>query len=91
MKHLTLSTAIIGAMLAGPQALAQDLGSRSIMNKRQLAGCMIKHMRADRAISYLDAKRTCTDDLNGHGAGLAASNTPAVGVRPIAATAEPGS
>ena len=90
MKHLTLMIASIG-MLAGQHALAVDLGSHSITSKRQLAGCMIKHMRADRTISYLDAKRSCTDDLNGRSAGLAASNAPARGERPIAAAAEPGS
>lgn len=96
MRQLSLMSvaigisAAIGVILAGSPALAVDLGSRASMNKHQLAVCMIKRMRADPAVSYLDAKRTCTVDIDGRGAGLAASNSPGRGERP-SSPAKPGS
>ena len=91
MKRLTYMMAAVGLMLAAVPALGLDLGSHSINNKRQLAGCMFKRMRDDRAISYLDAKRSCTDDLAGRSASLASSNAPARAERPGTAAAQHGS
>ena len=91
MKHLPFAIAVIGLMLAGPPAFAVDPVNQSIMNKRQVVGCMIKRMRSSRTLSYLDAKKTCTDELKAQNASLASSSASARGDRPLAAAAEPGS
>ena len=91
MKHLSLSIAAIGLTLAIPPAFAVDTLNQSIMNKRQVVGCMIKRMRASRTLSYHDAKKTCLDELKVQNANLASSSSAARGERPLAAAAEPGS
>jgi hypothetical protein len=78
-------------MLAGPPALAADPVNQSIMNKRQVVGCMVRRMRSSRSISYLDARKTCLDELKAQNSNLASSSSSARGERPLAATAEPGS
>jgi hypothetical protein len=50
---------MIGVMLAGPKALAGDAQSQSVLNKRQMIGCMNKRMSANRTVSYNDAKKAC--------------------------------
>ena len=91
MKHLPFRIAVIGLILAGPPALALDPAGQSAMNKRQLVGCMIKRMRFNRTLSYLDAKKTCTDELKAQNLSLAPSSASTRGERPLAVAAEPGS
>jgi hypothetical protein len=91
MKHPPFAIAIIGLMLVGPAAHALDPVNQSIMNKRHVAGCMIKRMRSDRTVSYLDAKKTCIDEVKAQNLSLASSVSSARGEHPPAATVEPGS
>ena len=91
MKHLPLRIAAIALLLAGPPAFAVDPLNQSITNKRQMAGCMIKRMRSSRSISYLDAKRTCLDEIKAQNLSLASSSSSLRGERPPAAAAAPGS
>ena len=65
--------AVIGMVLAGSQALAVDLTNPSIINKKLMASCMTKRMLANRALSYNDAKKACTDQLKAQNASLASN------------------
>jgi hypothetical protein len=51
--------------LTGAQALAADASTQnaSVVNKRQMAGCMTRRMSASRTVSYNDAKKACTAQL----------------------------
>ncbi len=64
MKLIVLAVALTGA-LAGAQALAADASTQnaSVVNKRQVVGCMTKRMSASRTVSYNDAKKACTAQL----------------------------
>lgn len=64
MKLIFLAVALSGA-LAGAQALAADASTQnaSVVNKRQMLGCMTKRMSASRTVSYNDAKKACTAQL----------------------------
>jgi hypothetical protein len=50
---------------AGAPALAADVSTQnaSVVNKRQMAGCMTRRMSASRTVSYNDAKKACTAQL----------------------------
>jgi hypothetical protein len=50
---------MIGVMFAGPKALGGDAQNQSVLNKRQMIGCMNKRMSASRTVSYNDAKKAC--------------------------------
>ena len=70
MNRLLPGIAVIGTLLAASQTLAVDSVNsspttlrQSTLNQRQLKGCMIKRMAADRVLAYNDAKRACTDRL----------------------------
>jgi len=92
MKHTPLRIAAIALILAGTSGtpvFAVDTLNQSIMNKRQVLGCMLKRMKSNRTLSYLDAKKTCLDELKAQSANLASSNSSARGEHPAAA--EPGS
>ena len=88
-KCLPLCMASLGLMLAAP-ALAVDPLNQSIINKRQVVGCMVKRMRSNRTLSYLDAKKTCVAELSGQDASMASSSSPGR-ERPPTAAAGPGS
>lgn len=64
MKLIILAVALTGA-LAGAQALAADPSTQnaSVVNKRQMAGCMTRRMSSSRTLSYNDAKKACTAQL----------------------------
>ena len=64
MKLIILAVALSGA-LAGAQALAADVSTQnaSVVNKRQIAGCMTRRMSSSRTVSYNDAKKACTAQL----------------------------
>ena len=64
MKLIILAVALTGA-LAGAQALAADPSTQnaSVVNKRQMAGCMTRRMSFSRTLSYNDAKKACTAQL----------------------------
>jgi hypothetical protein len=93
MKHAPLRIAAVGLILAGTCApvFAVDPLTQSIANKRQVVGCMLKRMRSNRTLSYLDAKKACLDEVKAQSANLASSSSSARGERPPAAAAEPGS
>jgi hypothetical protein len=69
MNRLLTGIALTGVLLASP-IFAVELENQS-WNKKQMASCMTKRMLADRAVSYNDAKKACTDQLKGHSAGMA--------------------
>jgi len=64
VKLIILAVALTG-VLAGAQALAADAPTQnaSVVNKRQMAGCMSKRMSASRTVSYNDAKKACTAQM----------------------------
>jgi len=59
MAAIGLSSAIL---LIAPAATAQP-ESPAVLAKRQLSECMSKHMSADKALSYNDARRMCKELL----------------------------
>ena len=70
MNRLLPGIAVLGTLLAASQTYAVDAVNsspmaqrQSTLNQRQLKGCMIKRMAADRVLAYNDAKRACTDRL----------------------------
>jgi hypothetical protein len=70
MNRLLPGIAVLGTLLAASQTFAVDAVNSSLttqrqstLNQRQLKGCMIKRMAADRVLAYNDAKRACTDQL----------------------------
>jgi hypothetical protein len=65
LKYLLLGIAMTGVMFAGPKALGRDVlaPNQSVVNKRQMIGCMTKRMSASRTVSYNDAKKACTAQL----------------------------
>jgi hypothetical protein len=91
MTHLPLRIAAIGLILGCVPAFAVEPLNQSILNKRQVAGCMLKRMRSNRTLSYLDAKKTCLDELKAQSANLTSSSVSARGERALAAASEPGS
>ncbi|HEV7612546.1 MAG TPA: hypothetical protein VGO37_11755 [Steroidobacteraceae bacterium] len=62
MNRLLTGIALAGVVFASP-IFAVESANQSNPNKKQMAGCMTKRMLADRAISYNDAKKVCTDQL----------------------------
>jgi hypothetical protein len=70
MNRRLVGIAVLG-MLAATQTFAVDSINQSPtnqrlqsnMNQRQLRGCMLKRMVADKALAYNEAKRACTDQL----------------------------
>jgi hypothetical protein len=62
VKIIILAVALTGAWAS---AWAADLSAQntSVMNKRQMAGCMTRRMSASRTVSYNDAKKACTAQL----------------------------
>jgi hypothetical protein len=64
VKLIFLAVALTG-VLAGAQAPAADASTQnaSVMNKRQMAGCMTRRMSSSRTVSYNDAKKACTAQL----------------------------
>ena len=64
MKLIILAVALTGA-LASAQAPAADPSTQnaSVVNKRQMAGCMTRRMSSSRTLSYNDAKKACTAQL----------------------------
>jgi hypothetical protein len=83
-------TMLIGAILVGTQAIAQDTSSQPALSKRQMVvqivGCMRKEMAVDRSISYNAAAKACKDQvskLNDH----SASGTLVAAATPVAAAA----
>ncbi len=93
MKHAPWRIAAVGLILAGTSTpvFAVDPLNQSIASRRQVLGCMLKRMRSNRTLSYLDAKKACLDEAKAQSANLASSNTSVRGERPQAAAAEPGS
>jgi hypothetical protein len=81
--------AVISMVLAGSQALAVDLSNPSIVNKKLMTSCMTKRMLANRAVSYNDAKKACTDQLKAQNAGLASN--PSTVRTPLTAASAPNS
>jgi hypothetical protein len=70
MNRLLPGIAVLCTLLAAIPALADELASRppnqrvqSVMNQRNLRGCMLKRMIADKGLAYNEAKRACTDQL----------------------------
>ncbi len=72
MNRLLTGIALTGVLLASP-IFAVELDNQSISTKKQMASCMTKRMLANRAVSYNDAKKACTDQLKGQSAGMALS------------------
>ena len=64
MKVIILAVALTGVLASAP-ALAADVPTQnaSVLNKRQMAGCMTKRMSVSRTVSYNDAKKACTAQL----------------------------
>jgi hypothetical protein len=64
VKLIILAVALTG-VLAGAQALAADASTQnaSVLNKRQMVGCMTRRMSSSRTVSYNDAKKACTAQL----------------------------
>ena len=71
MNRLLLGIVVLGTLLGGSAALAVDTVNQtpaeqrlqSSANHRQIKGCMIKRMVANRTLAYNDAKRACTEQL----------------------------
>ena len=80
---LLLGIALFGLLFAVPTALAVDVTTpgQSIVNKRQVPGCMTKRMLANKALSYNEARKACTALLKPQTAGVA---------RPLTAASRPG-
>jgi hypothetical protein len=55
-------------MFAGAQALAVDSGNQPTISKRQMivqvTGCMRKQMSSSKTVSYNQAMKACTDQIN---------------------------
>jgi hypothetical protein len=87
MNRLLPGIAVLCTLLAAAPALGDELVSQTTaanqrlqsgMNQRNLRGCMLKKMIADKGLAYNEAKRACTDQLR------ARNDAPA---RPLAAAA----
>jgi hypothetical protein len=64
-----LAVLAVGLLIIAPSAFAaQPL--------RQIRGCMIQRMTADRLISYNDAKKVCLEQLTSQSAAMASSSAP---------------
>lgn len=75
MNRALTVIAASGLLFLGAQALADDSKSPSALSRRQLTGCMIKRMTADRIISYNEATKVCKAQLGTEKASLASNNT----------------
>jgi hypothetical protein len=63
MSRLFPAIALVGVMYAGLPAYAVDTIRQSILDQRQVRGCMSKRMSSDRGISYNEAKKDCASRL----------------------------
>lgn len=75
MNRLVSGITLIGLMLAGSQSFSLDLTNPSAINKKQISGCMTKRMLANRAISYNDAKKSCTEQLKAQNVSTASNRS----------------
>ena len=93
MSPTTVRIAALGLILAGTstQVLAVDALNQSVLNKRQVVACMLKRMRSNRTLSYLDAQKNCLDELKAQSAGVTSSNYAARSEHSPSGAATPGS
>jgi len=67
MKRLPVVIAVLGALLVGTHASADDWKNQPFATKRQAAGmiidCMRKRMSKDRLISYNEAAKVCKQEV----------------------------
>jgi hypothetical protein len=78
MNRLLSGITLIGLMLAGSQSFSLDLTNQSAITKKQISACMTKRMLANRAVSYNDAKKSCTEQLNAQNVSTASNRSPHV-------------
>ena len=75
MNRLLSGITLIGLILAGSPSFGLDLTNQSAINKKQISGCMTKQMLASRAISYNDAKKSCTEQLKSQNLSIASTRS----------------
>jgi hypothetical protein len=80
MNRVLSGIALISLILTGSQSLSLDLTSQSAISKKQISGCMTKRMLANRALSYNDARKSCSEQLKGQNASISSGPQQVVSV-----------
>lgn len=63
MQRFMTAIGLCGVIFAGAHAVAAPPASQSVILKRQLYGCMVRRMGADKALSYNQAMRGCKERI----------------------------
>jgi hypothetical protein len=71
MNRPAMVIALAGVIFAGTAALGDESASQSRTSRHhaiaQLVVCMKKRMSDDKGISFIDARKTCKDQIANHG------------------------
>jgi hypothetical protein len=86
MRHISTIATLAGLLVIGTQALAADGASRSAISRRQLNDCMTQRMTANKTMSYIEAAKTCNDQIKTQSV-KAASNAALVSNAPLTSNA----
>jgi hypothetical protein len=82
MKQFMTAIGVTAVLLGAHVAAAPPPTSQSAVLKRQINGCMMRRMGADRNLSYKDAMRTCKELLQPSRESLASNGPGVSGTKP---------